>query len=614
MSRSSPLILNVDDDEGGRYAVGRSLRQAGFEVASAGTGYEALDAAKILHPDLIILDIRLPDIDGFEVCRRIREDSDLQSTPVVQMSASYLDVSSHVKGLETGADVYLTEPVEPAILVATLRSLLRLKNAENTVRASARQWQTTFDAIADGVALLDEKGATTRANKAFATLPDVGEAIAASLARVKVSGARDVAEVHAAGRDLMLTLDPVRNDAGAVTGAVCVIVDATEKKKLEAQLRQAARLESIGVLAGGIAHDFNNILTGVLGNAHLLLENTPKWDPKSELVQEIIGASESAADLTRQILAYSGKGGFIRQPVDLSAVALETRAFIRRLIPPHVELRFDTSPDIPLVHADRGQMQQVMMNIVINAAESIAEGASGVVSVSVRRALLYENFFAPGEAPAPGDYVELTVADNGVGMDEATRARIFDPFFTTKFAGRGLGLSAVHGILQAHRSLLRIETKPGRGTTFRLYFPALDTARPEAKSIEEPDQPHVARGAVLVVDDEPIVRKFTKAALEKLGYKVLTAENGQLGVEMFREHSAEIELVILDLAMPVMDGAQAYERIREFAPDARVILISGFSQAEALEKFRGSGITGFLGKPFDGKQLREAVTAALKPA
>ncbi len=613
MIRPNPLILNVDDDEGGRYAVGRALRQAGFEIVSVGTGAEALDTAHKLRPDLIILDIRLPDIDGCEVCRRIRHDAHLHGTPIVQMSASYIDVSSQVKGLETGADVYLTEPVEPAILVATLRSLLRLKSAENIVRESARQWQSTFDAIGDGVAMVDESGAITRVNKAFATLPDVSEAISAALARVKASGARDSSEVHAAGLDLMLTLDPVKNDAGAVTGAVCVIADVTEKKKLEDQLRQAARLESIGVLAGGIAHDFNNLLTGVLGNAHLLLENAPEFDPGRELIEDIIAASESAADLTKQILAYSGKGGFLRQPVNLSAIANETRTFVRRLIPPHVELRFDTPPELPLIEADRAQMQQVMMNIIINAAEAIPEGTAGLVKVCLRGVHLDEAFFVPGETPAAGEYVELSVTDNGAGMDEATRARIFDPFFTTKFAGRGLGLSAVHGILHAHRSLLRIDTKPGRGSTFRLYFPTAGAGQSETKNAEQPAEAELASGMVLVVDDEQVVRKFAKAALERLGYAVLTAENGEIGVELFREHPGDIQLVILDLAMPVMDGQQAYERIRRISPEARVILISGFSQAEARERFRGTGISGFLGKPFDSKQLREAVSAALKP-
>jgi DNA-binding response OmpR family regulator len=305
--RDKPLILDVDDDEAGQYAVGRHLRQAGYEVIAANNGQTALRMAESRQPDLILLDVRLPDIDGFEVCKRIRAMPQISATPIVQMSASYIDTNSRVKGLENGADAYLTEPVEPAILLATVNSLLRMKRAEQKVRQGALQWQTTFDAIQEGVALLDANGAVIQHNNAFGQLPGLASLKHPALHRifeyVRASGLRQIEEQVLEDRVLTVTMDPVVDDEKQFTGAVCIVADVTERKNFDQQLRHTAKLESIGVLAGGIAHDFNNLLTGILGNSSLLMETLPADAPEMELANEIVKASESAADLTRQILA-----------------------------------------------------------------------------------------------------------------------------------------------------------------------------------------------------------------------------------------------------------------------------------------------------------------------
>ncbi|HWD99942.1 MAG TPA: response regulator, partial [Bryobacteraceae bacterium] len=412
---SKPLILNVDDDLAGRYAVGRSLRQAGYEVKDAETGQEGLRLVSELKPDLVLLDVRLPDIDGFEVCRRIREQqSETASTPVIHMSASYIDTRSKVKGLETGADAYLTEPVEPAILVATIESVLRIRRAEHEIRRSAIEWQTTFDAIRDGVALLDSAGAVLRSNHCFRQLAGVEpspvrDAIRDNMPRLERNGTGPSFELTLDSKILHVTIDPV-HAGDAFEGAVCVVADVTEKKRFEADLRQTAKLESIGVLAGGIAHDFNNLLTGIMGNSSLLLESFPDRTSERELVEEILKASESAADLTRQILAYAGKGKFLKAPVNLTLIALEARPFVRRFIPPRVQLIYQTDPDLPLIEGDPGQMQQVVMNLIINAAESFEEGRSGVIAVRTEARDLDDCFFRRGENALPGRYVVLSVA------------------------------------------------------------------------------------------------------------------------------------------------------------------------------------------------------------
>ncbi|HVW83579.1 MAG TPA: response regulator, partial [Bryobacteraceae bacterium] len=549
--RSQPLVLNVDDDLAGRYAVGRTLKQSGYDVRDAGTGEEALRLAAALRPDVILLDIRLPDIDGFEVCRRIRQNPELVGTVIIQMSASYLDSGSQVKGLETGADASLTEPVEPPILIATIRSMLRVRQAEQTIRRSALEWQITFDAIRDGVALLDAAGSVLRSNKAFEeiagpALRHVDEAIGGGLAELRSGAARHTEEVAVDSRFLLLTLDPVRAE-NALEGAVCVLSDITEKKRFETELRQTAKLESIGVLAGGIAHDFNNLLTGIIGNSGLLLETVPEGTTERELVDEIMRAGESAADLTRQILAYAGKARFLTSPVNLSTSVLESRTFLRRFISGRVELICDTAPDLPVIEADPSQIQQLIMNLVINAAESFAESKRGVVIVKTSVERLDRSFFRDIEEPAPGVYAVLTVTDTGSGMDETTQHKIFEPFFTTKFAGRGLGLSAVHGIIRSHRGYLRLESIVGEGTTFRVYFPVapVEQQRPAVAGRSLPEK---TRGTVLFVDDESVIRNFARLALRKRGCDVLLAENGQTAVDVFRTAQNAIDLIVLDFA------------------------------------------------------------------
>ena len=506
--------------------------------------------------------------------------------------------------------------MEPAILIATVQSLMRMKRAEQTVRLAAAQWQGTFDAIREGVALLDADGKTLQSNAAYETVAGSGgsriaAAVSAAFERLQASGQRQSQDITADEATLAFTLDPVPGASGELTGGVLVVTDVTEKRRFDEQLRQTARLESIGVLAGGIAHDFNNLLTGILGNSSLLIEILPPRTAEHGMVAEIMRASESAADLTRQILAYSGKGKVLTKPVDLSAIALETRAFVRRFIPSRVELIYDVAPDPPLIMADPSQMQQLTMNLVINAAESFSPEARGEVRVETRVELLDEGFFRPEEKQAAGTYLSLIVSDTGSGMDAATQARIFDPFFTTKFAGRGLGLSAVHGILQGHGGFLRLDSKPGKGTTFHVYFPA--TSEKSVVS-EEPQwkEPQRGSGTILIVDDESVVRNFARRALENLGYQVLLAEDGRRAVELLRTSPEPVGLVILDLTMPTMEAGEALDQLRRVAPSIPVILSSGFNHSVAVEPFSDRDLAGFLGKPYSGSELAAAVEKAIR--
>lgn len=385
-----------------------------------------------------------------------------------------------------------------------------------------------------------------------------------------------------------------------------------EQLALEKRLQQTQKLESLGVLAGGIAHDFNNLLTGILGHASLLRLEPSCTTALAEHAQQIEIAATRAADLCRQMLAYSGKGRFTVRRIDMDSLVRETMQLLKLSIAKTTEIELELHASHASVEADPTQLQQVVMNLVINASEA-SVGHQCAVGIStgvanVTREELRTAFLSP-ELPG-GRYVFLEVKDNGAGMDAETLARIFDPFFTTKFTGRGLGLSAVLGIVRGHSGAIRVDSQSGVGTIFRVLLPA---SNGQAASIGTASRPVAARGGgrVLVVDDEDVVRKVTARILETLGYSVVTAMDGEDGVEAF--HSAgPIIAVLMDLTMPKLDGVAAFEAIHASEPDVPVILMSGYSEQDAIARFAGSGLAGFLQKPFTAESLDAKVSAALR--
>jgi PAS domain S-box-containing protein len=394
------------------------------------------------------------------------------------------------------------------------------------------------------------------------------------------------------------------------------IRDITERKEFDQHLQQTARLESLGVLAAGIAHDFNNLLVGILGNAGLALADAPAGTPYQSALKNVVYASQCAADLTKQMLAYAGKGLLKMSPVELSEQVREITKLVQSSIPKSVELKLTLAEGLPSVEADAVQMQQVVMNLVINGAESIGEPKRGQVRVSTRMEELSSDELRlkfPSAGLNPGAYVVLEVADDGCGMDENTRRRIFDPFFTTKFTGRGLGLAAVQGIVRGHHGGIRVYSTPGIGSVFQIAMPALQDAT--FLSAKRPDiQDLHGTGLVLVVDDEEIVLEITRATLERYGYRILTAANGKLGVQAVRDHKDELALVILDSTMPVMGGEEALGQIKALAPELPVIFSSGYDSSKAISRAGEKGLAGFIHKPFMLTHLLETVKSALPPS
>ncbi len=396
---------------------------------------------------------------------------------------------------------------------------------------------------------------------------------------------------------------------GRLKSVLSQVLDVSERKRTEERLRQTQKMESIGVLAGGVAHDFNNLLASIMGNASLATEMLPEDDPAQDLLERILKSGEHAAHLTRQMLAYSGKGQFVIEPVDLSQVVREVEDLARASVSKKVVLQSDLSPDLPAVHADRSQIHQVIMNLVINAAEAIGE-ESGEITVRTGLQNVTDDVVREVEEAdvQPGPHVFLEVRDTGQGMDAATRAKIFDPFFTTKFTGRGLGLPAVIGIVRGHKGAIRVSTAPGKGTCVTVFLPV---ARPAggAEPSRERDQVRET-GTVLFVDDEEEVREMARRGLERHGYRVLLAADGREAIEVLRTAAVPVNVVVLDLSMPGMSGQEALPELMKIRPDLRVLVSSGYGKDEISRKFAGFTIAGFIRKPYTIQRLANTVRAA----
>jgi PAS domain S-box-containing protein len=413
------------------------------------------------------------------------------------------------------------------------------------------------------------------------------------------------------GRTLWAQYVPLKDDHGNVTGAMALTLDVTERKRIEERLRQAQKMESVAVLAGGIAHDFNNLLVGIIGNASLALDMSEPGNPAAPSLREILQAGQRAAQLTNEMLAYSGRGRFVVQPANLSKLARDITSLVRSSVPNHVTVYLDLDSDLPSIQADLAQMQQILMNLVINAAEAICS-ENGLITVRTRLLELTRETIGQEWHDCevrPGPYVCLEVIDTGCGMDEATLARIFDPFFTTKFTGRGLGLAAVEGIVRGHKGAIRVKSAPGAGSTFRIVFPVERAAGAETRDAENV-QDLSGRATVLVVDDEEVVTRLAKATLERHGYRVFTATGGRAALEMLRNGTA-VDLVLLDLSMPGMSGRETLGQIRRLRGDLRVMISSGFSEAECLSLFRNERISGFIQKPYTSNRLAQVVRTSL---
>jgi len=408
---------------------------------------------------------------------------------------------------------------------------------------------------------------------------------------------------------------PTQDQMDGLEIAARMVGLAVERDRLEEQLRHAAKLEALGVLAGGIAHDFNNLLVAILGNAELAASVLPPESAARNMVREIVSASENATDLCNQMLAFAGRGTLTREAIEVNAIVREIGGLLKIALSKKAALVFDLNDEPLGVVADRSQFRQVVMNLITNAAEAIGDNSGEIAITTSSRAYDQAELVSlqSSETMAAGEYVTLCVRDTGAGMTAETKARIYDPFFTTKTTGRGLGLAAVKGIVHGHAGTIALDTELGVGTTFLVLIPREPIAAKGAKSKSDTEV-DAASGRILLVDDERMVRDTVKRILEHAGYEVVLAKDGQEAIEVFRREYHAIDAVLLDVSMPKLSGVEVLQELRMMRPDVPVILSSGFTEQQIMDRFRNHAFTDVVQKPTRSRvllsKLAELIAAA----
>ena len=607
------------------------LQRAGFRVLIAKTPEEALALLAEHDVRVLVAEHNLAPVNGLEAYRRIKAAGhDLRAVLVSDGLTEDLVVEAMRVGF---VDFIVRDGDYATRLRESLDRVTALVSLESRLAESRARLAGIINSALDAILLLDDQLRVSMFNPAAESLFGVSadeargkpvsefisgldasrfDAEASNGSPKEMARPLEAAGRTAKGKQLELELSISQMDSESRHFFSVIARDVTERKELERLLLQKDKLESLGLLAGGIAHDFNNLLVGIMGNASLALETISTNNPARAMLRDVMVASETAANLTRQLLAYAGKGRFVTEAVDLSDLVQQINSLLQTSMPKNAQLRLSLAQHLPCVEVDTAQMQQILMNLVINAAEAIGE-TQGTILITTGVQHVDEDYIATVLAPTvltPGEYVTIEVHDSGAGMNQETLEKIFDPFFTTKSTGRGLGLAAVLGIVRGHKGAVKVYSTPGQGTTFKLLFPATEdqAARPVAPTITE-----AASGgeAVMVVDDEQIVRRSAKTMLERFGYSVVLAENGKEAVDLYRILADKIDVVLLDMTMPLMNGEQAFRELKTIRPDVRVILSSGYNEGEAVRRFAGKGLAGFIQKPYSATTLAQKVRAVM---
>jgi two-component system, cell cycle sensor histidine kinase and response regulator CckA len=541
--------------------------------------------------------------------------------------------------LESNATPVLDREGEVVGFRGADRDITDRKLMEDKLRMSEEYYRTLVETSPDAIIIVDPNGfisfVSPRAyelfgvppgNSAIGTsvfdwVPPEGRVLASSLLERTLSNELKLSafEIELLRQDQTtfwaeVSASVLANARGDIRGLLVICRDVTDRRETELALRQAQRMESIGILAGGIAHDFNNLLQAILGQSHLALSKLPGGHAGRANIEKAEKAAERAAELTRQLLAYSGQGRLTMRPIDVNSMLKENIHLVEFAIPRNVAIELNLFSRPLIIKGDNAQVQQVVMNLVINAAEAY-DGRSGTIRIRSSLCTIesqdVDSWTRAGAEIDPGTYVVLEVTDNGCGMDRETVARVFDPFFSTKFTGRGLGLAAVLGIVRGHGGALQVGSERGTGTSFRVAFPQTEQAMQSDQS-QMPSTGQADGKTILLIDDEEVVRDVFAETLTDAGWNVLTAGDGESGIRMFNDHPGTVGLVVLDLSMPGMDGAETLRRLRGMDPTVKVVLSSGYGEEEAMGRFEGLGLSGFLQKPYNWSRLKEILASYLQ--
>jgi PAS domain S-box-containing protein len=644
---STPIrILILEDQSADAELMVHELRRAGFEPVWQRVETES-DYLAHLDPalDLILADYRLPQFDGLRALQLLPASG--LDIPLILVSGALGDETA-VEAIKQGAADYVLKDrlarLGPAVVQTLARHRLSQENrrAAEALRESEERYRGLFERVPVGLYRTTPTGEIVDANPALVQLlgyPDRESLLQCNVHRIYVDPearqqqmelVQRVRVVH--GFEMQLhradgtviwvrdTLRTVTGDDGQVQyieGAMEDITERTraeeERQKLEAQLRQSQKMEAVGLLAGGVAHDFNNRLTVIQGNAQLALAQMGPSDPRREYLTSVEQAAQAAAVLTRQLLAFGLRQTLQPRSLDLNQLILAIAKMLQRMVGEAIELQFDPAPGVVEVCADPNALEQVLMNLVVNARDAMPDG--GTLRIATARVQVDQACCEVHPEAKVGDYIRLTVADSGVGMDETVKERLFEPFFTTKAPdkGSGLGLATVYGIARQHDGWIEVESAPGEGATFHIYLPVAQQAAQEVPQREQTAAMPVGEKTILLAEDEELVRDVVRRMLEQLGHHVLVAADGEQAVELFTADPKRVDLVILDAVMPKLSGTMTCASIRALRTDVPVLFMTGHSQ-DVAHLPPGSERVQVLAKPFGLQGLAQKIGDVLDEA
>ncbi len=645
MIQNKVRILIVDDMEENVNAFKAviSAHISGLELLTAQNGSEALELVKERSFDVIILDVQMPDMDGFEVCQLLKKNDQTAHIPILMVSAMMTHGSYRAKGIDAGADGYLCKPFDNIELVAQINSLIRLKRSEDALREQTRkleealgqstttlrnreqQWHGLFKASPDAIFIEDQQGTVLEANPAACVLHNMthDELVGKNVINLVPPDERKKVEKHFSkwvarsmhtyegvsytkdGKKIPVEVRATPFEYEGKPSLLLHVRNISDRTQMKKERMQASKLESVGILAGGIAHDFNNILTGIIGNISFAKID---MDEDSAVYKPICDAEKSAFRarlLTQQLLTFAQGGSPVRKTASVKELLEETAAFVMR--GSKSVCIFDFEENLWPADIDVGQISQVIENLVINASQSMPTG--GTICITAKNMIIDSGKDSTDKKLKNGRYLEICVKDGGIGISPDCLERIFDPYFTTKKEGNGLGLATSYSIITKHGGSISVESTLNRGTSFSLFIPASEKQLP--KIIKVSEEPIKGEGNILVMDDEGVIRDLAEVLLEKLGYTVFCVADGSAALTAYQKAMRAknpFDAVILDITVPGgMGGIEAVELLQAIDPDVKAIVSSGYTTRNIMSVPERLGFKGVLTKPYNIQQLSAVV-------
>lgn len=633
-TETRPLQVLLVEDSAADGCRLRDMLATSFQVTQVACVTEAVQRLTAQRFDVVLLALSGPESLGLDTVRALR------AQPVVVLTDRD-DAGLALDAIEAGAQDYLVKgQVDERLLLRVIRSVSARQRAAEALRQQQDWLRVVLSSLGEGVIATDAQGTITCISPMAARLTgwpeqealgchidevcslrhaQTHERVENPVLRVLREGTPGASEDQAVlmardGRESPIAYSavPMRSDAGTLHGVVLVCRDISERKRLEAQLRQAQKMETIGTLAGGIAHDFNNMLAAMLGYTELAMSDVPATSPVQHYLRAVLTAGQRARDLVRQILAFSRHTETARYPVQLHLLIREALSLLRASLPSTIEIRHSLDEHAGAVMTEPVQMHQVLINLCANAEYAMRQTGGGVLEIVLEAVEVDAAALGGTLSLSPGPYVRLTVRDTGPGMTPEVLARIFEPFFTTKGPGEGtgIGLSVVHGIVTSHGGTIAVSSTPGQGTTFAVYLPRCNDARGHRSTPLAEPLPK-GKGRILLVDDEVAVAQLGRQQLARLNYDVVACSSSREALELFHAAPHTFDLVITDQTMPQMSGDALARALRRIRPDIPIILCTGFSHTMNPEGAKALGIDAWLSKPWQAYELAHTVRAVL---